>query len=130
MKKWVLNLITGGIVSLIIAVMITLSAVELNSKLNSTSLTYTTEEITQGVFNRAQSSYIRIADFTVSEKGEGYLYSEEGNIYVFMHDIRRTSAARVGETIDIEGPVCRIEIDDQYVYILPDAKITSIKYAD
>lgn len=130
MKKWVLNLITGGIVSLIIAVLITLSAVELNSKLNSTSLTYTTEEITQGVFNRAQSSYIRIADFTVSEKGEGYLYSEEGNIYVFMHDIRRTSAARVGETIDIEGPVCRIEIDDQYVYILPDAKITSIKYAD
>ena len=130
MKKWVLNLITGGIVSLIIAVMITLSAVELNSKLNSTSLTYTTEEITQGVFNRAQSSYIRIADFTVSEKGEGYLYSEEGNIYVFMHDIRRTSAARVGETIDIEGPVCRIEIDDQYVYILPDAKITLIKYAD
>ena len=49
---------------------------------------------------------------------------------MFMHDIRTTSAARVGKTIDIEGPVYRIEIDDQYVYILPDAKITLAQYAD
>lgn len=127
MKKWTINLISGGIVSVVAAVIITVWIVGFNSELTSASLTYTTEEIAQGMFNRSQSNYIRIADFTVSEKGEGYLYSETGNIYVFMHDIRTTSAARVGETIDIEGPVYRIEIDDQYVYILPDAKITSVE---
>lgn len=127
MKKWKINLILGGIVSVVAAVIITVWIVGFNSELTSASLTYTTEEIAQGMFNRSQSNYIRIADFTVSEKGEGYLYSETGNIYVFMHDIRTTSAARVGETIDIEGPVYRIEIDDQYVYILPDAKITSVE---
>ena len=127
MKKWTINLISGGIVSVVAAVVITVLIVGFNSELTSASLTYTTEEIAQGMFNRSQSNYIRIADFTVSEKGEGYLYSETGNIYVFMHDIRTTSAARVGETIDIEGPVYRIEIDDQYVYILPDAKITSVE---
>ena len=131
MKQWKVNLILGGIVSVVAAVIITVwIAVGLNSQLTSASLTYTTEEIAQGVFNHAQSDYIRITDFTVSEKGEGYLYSETGNIYVFMHDIRKTSAARVGETIDIEGSVCSIEIDDQYVYILPDAKITLVQYDD
>ena len=127
MKKWTINLISGGIVSVVAAVVITVLIVGFNSELTSASLTYTTEEIAQGMFNRSQSNYIRIDDFTVSEKGEGYLYSEMGNIYVFMHDIRTTSAARVGETIDIEGPVYRIEIDDQYAYILPDAKITSVE---
>ena len=127
MKKWTINLISGGIVSVVAAVIITVWIVGFNSELTSASLTYTTEEIAQGMFNRSQSNYIRIADFTVSEKGEGYLYSETGNIYVFMHDIRTTSAARVGETIDIEGPVYRIEIDDQYGYIPPDAKITSVE---
>lgn len=132
MKKWKINLILffiGGIVSVVAAVIMTVWIV-VNSGLTSTSLAYTTEEIAQGVFNRAQSDYIRITDFTVSEKGERYLYSETGNIYAFMHDIRKTSAARVGDTMDIEGPVCRIEIDDQYVYILPDAKITLAQYAD
>lgn len=127
MKKWKINLILGGIVSVVIAVIITVLIVGLNLQLTSASLTYTTEEIAQGVFNRAQSDYIRIADFNVSEKGEGYLYSETGNIYLFMHDIRTTSAARVGEIIDIEGPIYRIEINNQYVYILPDAKITLIE---
>ena len=130
MKQWKINLIVGGIVSVIIAVIITVLIVGLNSQLTSTSLTYTTEEIAQGVFNRAQSDYIRITNFTVSEKGEGYLYSETGNIYIFMHDIRKTSAARVGDTMDIEGSVYRIEINDQYVYILPDAKITLVQYDD
>ena len=45
-----------------------------------------------------------------------------------MHDIRKTSAARVGDTMDIEGSVCRSEIDDQYVYILSDVKITLVQY--
>ena len=100
MKQWKINLIVGGIVSVVIAVIITVLIVGLNSQLTSASLTYTTEEIAQGVFNRAQSDYIRITDFTVSEKGEEYLYSETGNIYVFMHDIRTTSAARIGERKD------------------------------
>ena len=130
MKKWKINLILGGIVSVVVVAAVIMTVWIVNSELTSTSLAYTTEEIAQGVFNRAQSDYIRITDFTVSEKGEGYLYSETGNIYVFMHDIRTTSAARVGKTIDIEGPVCRIEIDDKYVYILPDAKITLAQYAD
>ena len=73
MKQWKINLIVGGIVSVVIAVIITVLIVGLNLQLTSASLTYTTEEIAQGVFNRAQSDYIRITDFTVSEKGEGYL---------------------------------------------------------
>lgn len=112
MKQWKVNLIVGGVVVVIVAGLIAILVLGLNAQLTSTSLTYTTEEIAQGTFNRSQSGYIRITDFTVSEKGEGYLYSETGNIYTFMHDIRKTSAARVGETIDIEGSVYRIEIDD------------------